>query len=80
MTDEEKANALKEMQNRIMAVEADIKKYKGADMDVMRGIAKETIKGLEDEIACLKSALTSKTPEKNRGGFFEMFGFGGDNE
>lgn len=49
---------LRTLQNRIMGVEADVKKYKGADAETIRAIAKDTVKDLEAEIERVKASLT----------------------
>ena len=80
MTDEEKAtqdkqdkaNALKEIQTRLLAMETDFKKVKSADTENIRSIAKSEMAALETEIANLKMALTA-TPATEEKGFFADF-------
>ena len=73
----EKIEGLAELQNRIMDVEAQLKKAKGADVDTIRAIAKETIKGLEDELATLKlkSALAPDPKKTEDEGLFNFWPF-----
>lgn len=54
-----KADALREIQNRIMALEAQITGMKGAEMENIRAVAKEEIKTLQEEVAALTAKLTS---------------------
>lgn len=69
-----KADALAEVQNRILALEQKIESVKGAEADTIRSLAREEVKRLEQEMADLKAALAPKPPVKEKGFFEALFG------
>jgi len=72
---QEKADALKEIQNRLLSMETELKKVKGADAENIRAIAKTEMAALETEIANLKMAITlpSKKEEKEEKSWLAEF-------
>jgi len=83
LTDEEKAaqekidktNGLKEIQNRLLAMETEFKKVKGADAENIRAIAKSEMAALEQEINNLRLALTPKPATEEKGFFADFWPF-----
>lgn len=75
---DKKVDALREIQNRIMALENEIKSVKGTDAANLKAIAREEVKALEAEIAGLKTAL-APTPapveKKEEGGLLDWWPF-----
>lgn len=72
---DEKKDALRELQNRIMELERIVSTAKGAEADAVRAIAREEIASLATEIDGLKAALSPKPAEKKEPGLFDgLFG------
>lgn len=55
---EAKVDGLREIQKRIMSLEAELKGFKGAEGESIRAIAREEIKTLSEELAALKVSMT----------------------
>lgn len=73
---EEKASELRELQNRIMGIEKDLKGLKGAEADNIRSIAKTEVKALEDQIAELRASMNPvKKADETEGGLFDWLDF-----
>ncbi len=69
---EKKTDALREIQNRIMALEMELKGMKISDKENLQKAIKDEVKNLEAEIIKLK---LPKLPEtKKESGFLEWFG------